>query len=217
MRKQVVFSLVSLISLALWTNTAQARLGIYAPAGTLDEKGMTVGAGLLVGSIGFAGNARYGISDQIDFSPKIGFFRENKTNFFQFGVDARYGILQMKEDAQADISLLGEFLLSNGGGSTEWIVGFGGQVGRSFPLDTSDMELAPYGGVLVGARHSGGQEVEIFGVTQETEGDTAFGATIPLGAQFLVIEEVGIYGEVDIFVDGGTTTVGSFGITYLYR
>jgi len=158
----------AVLSLVFLPVNAGAQVGIYWPAKVLEEKQLVVGANIVFGSAGVIGQARYGITESVDASPKIGFLREGAT-FFYIGGDFRYGIMQESLGDQADVAIVGSFNVFNGANHTRFLLGFGPQVGRTFPIQGSDVIVSPYAGILLGVNH--------------VPNNNDFGGILPIGNQ----------------------------------
>jgi len=192
----------AVLSLVFLPADAGAQVGIYWPAQVLEEEQLVVGANLVFGSAGIVGQARYGITDLVDASPKIGFVREAGTTFFYIGGDFRYGLMQEDFGDQADVSVVGSFNVFNGGNATRFTLGFGPQVGRTFPIEGSDVIVAPYAGILLGVSH----------IPNKND----FGGILPIGNQFQFADNLVAHFELDILFGAGTDVAVGLGVNYLY-
>jgi hypothetical protein len=210
-----------LILLVLLPAALRAQVGKLDYARILDEGAQDIGLNLIVPDIGILGSDRFGLSGPADIGVRAGFMRDSGVSRFQIAVDGRYGFLQASDGDPVDVDLVALFHLSTGQSITQWTFAVGPQLGATLPLSGSDVEISPYAGVLLGARHtgSGGGTEEIDGfVVQIPEGSsTDFGGLIPLGAQIGLGGDIDIFGEIDITVDGGTDAKAAFGAIYHYR
>jgi hypothetical protein len=202
MRYPGLIVLLAVVFVAISSSSAVAQVGIYWPAQILEEKQLVVGANLVFGSAGVMGQARYGITESVDASPKIGFLREAKTTFFYIGGDFRYGVMQESLGDELDLSVLGSFSVFNGANHTRFLLGVGPQFGRTFSIEGSDMIMAPYAGILLGVNH--------------VPNNNDFGGILPIGNQFQFREDIVAHFELDIMFGEGTDVQVGLGINYMY-
>lgn len=198
-------TLIGVSLLALFPSSGRAQVGIYWPAAVLDEKQLAVGTSIVFGdvpSFGWIAQARYGIAERVDVSPKIGFLRENKVTLFDIGGDFRYGIMKESLGDDIDFSIIGAFNVATGGNQTFWTVGPGGQVGKTFPIQGSDVLMSPYGGIMLGASHA--------------PNNTDFGGILLIGNQFQFQDNLAGHFELDVSFGGDTSVQVGLGIQYLY-
>ena len=221
MRRLPGCCLLASLILFLSIQDAGAQAGFFSSARVLERGSMAVGAELIAGSIGFMGHARYGAGDRFDIAVKTGILHESSLNRFQIGFDGRYPFMAESSGDQADVNVTALFNLSTGQSVTSWSLGAGPQFGKTFPFTNSDVTMAPYAGILLGATHigTGGGIQEIEGVQYEIPKASAtdFAVLLPLGADIRMNETIGFFGEVDIDFDGGTDAAGAFGVNYNYR
>ncbi len=217
------FLLASTI-LFLSFQTAGAQAGFFSSAQVLEKESIRVGAELLFGSIGFMGHVRYGAGDQFDIAVKTGVLSESDVTRFQIGFDGRYPYMSESAGDQADVNITGLFHLSTGESITSWILGVGPQLGKIIPFSNSDVTMSPYVGLLVGVIRTGfgisDEEAELIeeltGEEQKTS-DTSFGVVIPIGADIQMTEDLGIFGEVDVSINGDTDATFALGVNFNYR
>jgi hypothetical protein len=193
---------VAVLSMVLLPAKADAQVGIYWPAEILEEEQLVVGANIVFGSAGVVGQARYGIAEKVDASPKIGFLREAGTTFFYIGGDFRYGVMQEEFGDELDLGIVGSFNVFNGANHTRFLLGFGPQFGRSFLIEGSDIVVAPYAGILLGLNH--------------VPNNNDFGGILPIGNQFQFREDLVAHFEMDILFGDGTDVQVGLGVNYLY-
>ncbi len=214
-----VLAAISFLTLGI-SGTAVSQTGIYSSADVLERDAADIGAALVVGSVGLIGSARYGATPEIDIGARAGIINDVATRFYM-GIDARYAFMRANDVDPADVNFLGAFQLDTGKSITGWFVGAGGQFGKTFPFSGSDMTLAPYGGVILGVKHtgSGGGVEEIEGVQVQIQEGSAndFGGLLPLGAELAFQENLSAMFELDVFFGGGTDVMVALGINYAYK
>lgn len=200
-----VLTLLAVALLAFSPAGSRAQVGIYWPAAVLEEEQLVVGTSIIFGSVptfGWIAQARYGVAEGVDASPKIGFTRDSDVTSFIIGGDFRYGAMQETLGDEFDLSVVGDFMVSSGGNQTRWLLGVGGQLGKTFPIEGSDVLMSPYGGILLGASH--------------VPNNTDFGALLPIGNQFQFKENLAGHFELDVMFGGDTEVQVGLGIQYLY-
>ncbi|MFQ6103533.1 MAG: hypothetical protein ACE5OP_04490 [Candidatus Glassbacteria bacterium] len=201
--------LVAVMLVGFSSSTAFAQAGIYWPANVLEEGQLVAGPGIVFGSFptfGIVGQVRYGMAENLDISPKFAFARDSKLNFFTVGGDLRYGYLQEAAGDDYDVSFVGAFSVTHRSKFTWLTLGFGGQFGRSIPIEGSDTVLAPYGGLLLGVSHA----------SIADNSDTSFGGILPIGNQFTLKENLAAHFELDVLFGTDTELQVALGINYLY-
>lgn len=224
MRRLPVCFLIASMILFLSFQTAGAQAGFFQSAQVLEKESMRVGAELIVGSIGFMGHVRYGAGDLFDIAVKTGVLSDSDITRFQIGFDGRYAYMKESAGEPADVNFTGLFHLSTGEGVTFWSIGVGPQVGKIVPFSNSDVTMAPYAGVLLGAIHTDfnisdadADLIEQLTGERPDTGDTSFGVLIPIGADVQMTPELAFFGEIDISIDGETDATVALGINYNYR
>lgn len=182
-----------------------AQNGIYWPAATLEEEQLVVGSTLGFGSFPtffWIGQARYGINDQVDMSPKVGFARESGVTAFVIGGDFRYGYLQERNLDDFDLSFVGLFNLWHGNSQTIYNAGAGAMIGRTMPMEGSDIIFSPYGGIMLGVSH--------------VPNNNDFGGMLPIGNQFTINDNLVAHFELDVMFGADTEVQVGLGVNYLY-
>jgi hypothetical protein len=189
------------------SGVAQAQIGVYSSADVLEKDAADVGATLVVGSVGFLGHVRYGVSPEIDIGAKAGIINGGNVTRFYTGIDARYAYMRADDGDEVDVNFLGTFQLNTGSDVTGWFIGAGGQFGKTFPFSDSDMTLSPYGGLVLGVAH--------LSIGDASASD--FGGLIPLGAELAFQENLSGMFEIDVFFADNSDVLIAFGINYAYK
>jgi hypothetical protein len=200
-----MLTLVAVSLLAFLPGGTRAQTGIYWPAAVLDKEQLVVGTSIIFGdvpSFGWIAQARYGIADRVDASPKIGFLRESEATFFSIGGDFRYGIMMDSLGDDVDFSIVVPLNVATGNDQTFANFGVGGQVGKTFPIEGSDVLMSPYGGLELGLAHS--------------PDNNDFGGVLLIGNQFQFHDNLAGHFELDVGFGDDTNVQVGVGIQYLY-
>lgn len=156
-RTTIIGLLLALACMAPVTASAQvhAQLG---PAAILD-KDVRVGVFGLAGDdqVGGLADARFLLTLGLDLGLQAGWRHFSKAEagetVFDAGFDLRFGLVEMTEGAEYDLTASGGFGLTNGDELTILTTAF--QVCASRPLTTSaDREITPYAGAVLALSHT---------------------------------------------------------------
>ncbi|GEM_PF-3590837 len=209
MKSRSLLVVCALVLLVIIPRSGFSQAGIYWSAQVMEEKQLAVGTDLVLGSFpsfAWVAHARYGMAEGIDISPKIGFSRDSKVTMFVFGADFRYGVMQESMGDDVDLTLAGVFDVWTGSSTTILTIGFGPQLGRTFPMEGSDALLSPYAGILLG--------VSRFSRLGASKSD--FGGILPIGNQFQFRDNLAAHFELDLMFGNSTELQVGLGIDYLY-
>lgn len=200
-----MLALFAVLVLACFPGGARGQIGVYWPAAVLEEEQLVVGTSFIFGSLpsfGWIAQARYGIAERVDASPKIGFLRESESTFFSIGGDFRYGVMVESLGDDVDFSIIVPLNVATGNDQTFANFGVGGQVGKTFPIEGSDVLMSPYGGLELGLAHS--------------PDNNDFGGVLLIGNQFQFREDLAGHFELDVSFGEDTEVQVGIGIQYLY-